>query len=342
MTIIPLICLAGAILGGESASADEPKLFGETQRHMATDFTIQVYATDEAAAKAALAAAFEKIAQLDRMMTDYDPESELSRLGASSPHATPVEISGDLWRILTLGREVSQATEGAFDVTIGPLTKAWRQARRQNKLPAEDKLTAALAAVGYEQLNLSLPDGKTKTAQLTKPNMRLDLGGIAQGYAADRAIEVLKQRGLSRVLVNASGDIVVADPPPGEKGWKIALAELDPRQPPTSFIMLANAAISNSGDAYQFVEVESKRYSHIVDPSTGIGLTTRMSVCVIAKDGTTADAFASGVCVLGPERGLAVVKRAGLDAHVVIATEDGVETKMTAGFAKRIEELESR
>jgi thiamine biosynthesis lipoprotein len=342
MNIIPLICVVGAILGGETANAGELKLFGETQRHMATDFTIQVYAADEAAAKTALAAAFEKIAVLDRMMTDYDPESELSRLGTSSPHAAPVAISDDLWRILTLGRAVSQSTEGAFDVTIGPLTKAWRQARRQNKLPAEDKLTAALAAVGYKQLELSPPDAKQKTAQLMKPHMRLDLGGIAQGYAADRALEVLKAHGLSRALVNASGDIVVADPPPGEKGWKIALAKLDPRQPPTSFITLANAAISNSGDAYQFVEVEGKRYSHIVDPHTGIGLTTRMSVSVIAKDGTTADAFASGVCVLGPERGLAVVRRAGLDAHFVIAHEDGVQTKMTAGFAKQIEELVDR
>jgi thiamine biosynthesis lipoprotein len=303
---------------------------------MGTEFTIQVYAADQALAQRGLAAAFREIGRLDRMMTDYDPQSELSRLGASSPHDSEVEISDDLWQILTAGEKVSRATGGAFDVTVGPLTKAWRQARRQKQLPAADKLAAALAAVGYEHLKLSPPDAKTKTAQLTQPNMRLDLGGIAQGYAADRALEVLNEHGLSRALVNASGDIVVADPPPGLPGWKIALGDLDPHQAPTKFIFLANAAISNSGDAYQFVEVAGQRYSHIVDPQTGLGLTSRMSVSVLAPNSTTADAYASAVCVLGPERGLKLVKEAELEALFVIAVEEGVETKATRGFEKQI------
>lgn len=336
MTMIPLVCLAGALLVGQTGESPALRRFDETQRHMGTEFTIQVYAADEAVARAALQEAFARIGELDRMMTDYDPASELSRLGASSPHDQPVPVSPDLWKILRTARDMSRASDGAFDVTVGPLTRLWRQARRQKRIPDEDRLKQVLASVGYQHLLLS-DDPDQPTVQLTKPGMRLDLGGIAQGYAADEALAVLQRHGLTRALINASGDIVAGDPPPGEKGWKVGLTALSAEKKPTQLVLLPpHHSISTSGDAFQFVEFGGKRYSHIVDPRTGIGLTTPMSVTVVCAGGTRADALASALCVLGPERGMKqLVDGQEVHALYVYQAGDEVKTVPSPDFAKQ-------
>jgi thiamine biosynthesis lipoprotein len=317
-------------------------LASETQKHMGTDFTVQFYyLKGKQNPQPAMAAAFAKIAALDKMMSDYDPESELSKLGASSPHQQPVAVSPDLYDILVEAEPVSSVTDGAFDVTVGPITRLWRQARRQKKLPDADKLKEALAAVDWKSVQTSMMRADKKDAAfvvLKKAKMRLDLGGIAQGYAADKAFEIFQASAFSRALVNASGDIRVGDAPPGKPGWKIGLTGLNPKgEPPTRFVVLANAAISTSGDAFQFVEVEGKRYSHIVDPKTGMGLTTPMSVTVIAPDCTTADAFASALCVMGLEgtkKKEQMLREKGLSALFVVQTGEGVKTEALFGFEK--------
>jgi thiamine biosynthesis lipoprotein len=345
MNILTSICVVGAMFLQAAAlladDAAEMALASETQMHMGTKFTVQFYHGKDADPAPAMEAAFARIHALDQMMTDYDPASELSRLSTSSPHDTPVEVSPDLYRILERAREASEATGGAFDVTVGPLTRLWRQARRQKKAPEEAKLKAALAAVGWKHVQLR--DGRV---QLARPGMRLDLGGIAQGYAADEALAVLKAKGFARAMVNASGDIRVGDPPPGKEGWKIGLTALDAKQIPARFVTLKNAAISTSGDAFQFVELNGQRYSHIVDPATGLGLTTPMSVTVIAPDCTTADALASGLCVMGPERAKKEAKhwnpRGDVCALFVVQTDDGVKTTRLGDFEQFYEKEPSR
>jgi thiamine biosynthesis lipoprotein len=322
---------------GQTAVEPELKLFSETQPHMGTKFTIQLYAPDEAAAEAAFKAAFAEIALLDKIMSDYDPESELSRLSASSPHERPVNVSHPLGDILTISQRISQRSDGAFDVTVGSLTRLWRQARRQKQLPDEAKLRTALESVGYENLKLTGEDAsKPFTVQLLKPHMRLDLGGIGQGYAARRALGVLKKKGVSRALINASGDLAASDPPPGEKGWKVGIVGIDPQQKPTFFTFLANQAVTNSGDAFQFTEVADKRYSHIVDPKTGVGLTTRISVTVWHPDAAIADALDTAACVLGWEKGVKLIDDTrDCAALFVVITDEGVKTIQS----KRFEEL---
>ena len=216
-------------------------------------------------------------------------------------------------------------SDGAFDVSVGPLVKLWRRARRQKELPDPKLLDEARTLVGWKNIKLrrmgtlarpasegKRTDGQecpsSGTIELLKPGMKLDLGGIAVGYAADEAIKILKQHGITRAMIDGSGDIVVSDPPPGATGWRIGIASLrEPDAAPTLFATLANCSISTSGDAYQFVEVGGRRYSHIVDPKTGLGLSERCSVTIIAPDGITADALATAVSVLGPERGLKLI-----------------------------------
>lgn len=290
---------------------------------MGTKFKITVHAADEATAQKATRAAFARIAELDGIMSDYRPSSELMRLCEKSG-GDPVKVSDDLFGVLSRAQEVSRLSDGAFDVSVGPLVKLWRRARFQKKLPDADELAKARALVGYQDIVL---DAKDRTVRLRKPGMRLDLGGIGKGFAADAAHAVLKRHGISSALVAAGGDITVSNPPPDSKGWKIGIAPVeDPDRDPKRFVLLANAAISTSGDAEQFIEIEGKRYSHIVDPRTGLGLIGRISVTVIARDGTAADSLTKLVAILGPERGLPIIDRLdGASALFIRKTETGEE-----------------
>jgi thiamine biosynthesis lipoprotein len=162
------------------------------------------------------------------------------------------------------------------------------------------------ARVGYRNLRL---DPSRRTAELLVPEMRLDVGSIGKAYAVDAALVVLKQRGFPRALVGGSGDMAAGDPPPGQPGWRIEVAPLDsPGAPPPQIVLLANRAVATSGDVFQRVEIGGKRYSHIVDPHTGLGLTDHALVTVLAPDCFTANSFSTAVSVLGPERGLRLVE----------------------------------
>jgi thiamine biosynthesis lipoprotein len=164
--------------------------------------------------------------------------------------------------------------------------------------------------------------------------MRLDLGGIAAGYAVDEALKALRERGITSALVNASGDVGVSDQPPGTDGWRLGVVPDGQNGEPTRYLLIANAAVTTSGDAYQFVELDGHRYSHIVDPHTGLGLTSRISATVVAKDCITADSVATAVCVLGSERGIKFVEaRPELAAMITVAEGDSVRTIESPNFA---------
>jgi thiamine biosynthesis lipoprotein len=218
-------------------------------------------------------------------------------------------------------------------VTVGTIVRLWRQARRTKQLPDAKKLAAARALVGYAKMKL---DKKKRTVQLEKEGMRLDLGGIAKGYAADVTLEVLKKHGITRSLVAAGGDIAAGDAPPDSRGWKVGIAPLlDPNQPPRRVLLLENAAVSTSGDAEQFVEIGGKRYSHIVDPRTGLGLVGRLSVTVVARRGISADSLTKVVTVLGPKRGFKIIDgQEGVSAFVVRKGARGEEMFESEGFKK--------
>jgi len=277
---------------------------------MGTVFRIVLYAPDPTTAAKASRAAFDRIQKLDSIMSDYKPESELRQL-CGQAGGSPVKVSDDLFRVLAAAQAVSERSDGAFDITVGPVVRLWRRARRRHELPDPEQLAAARELVGYERVRL---DPQGHTVQLLKPGMQLDLGGIAKGDAADQALLVLKGFGVTRALVAAAGDIAVGDPPPHRKGWRIEIAPLDASsiQTPNSkiqtrFVLLHNVGVSTSGDAEQHVEINGVRYSHIVDPRTGMALTGRSSVTVVASNDITADSYATAIDVLGPERGLKLV-----------------------------------
>jgi thiamine biosynthesis lipoprotein len=283
-------------------------------------------------ANAAARDAYRRVKQLNAVFSDYDPDSELSRLGQSSGQGKRLRVSTALWRVLERAQQIAVQSDGAFDVTVGPLVSLWRRMRRQRELPAPELLAEMRARVGYRNLRL-FPE--TQSVELLKPDMRLDVGGIAKGFAADEALAVLKARGLPRALVAASGDIVAGDPPPGETGWKVAIEGLaiGEKPAPQEVLRLAHRGVSTSGDAYQFVEIGGVRYSHIIDPRTGIGLTGRSLVTVVAPDGLTADSLDTAIDLLGNERGLELLaKWPGTTARIQRLVRDKVETVKSAGW----------
>jgi FAD:protein FMN transferase len=295
--------------------------FEYTEPHMGTTFRVVLHAPDQASADAASRRAFARIAELDTALTDYNATSELSRV-TQEAIGHPVRVSDDLLGVLIPSQELARRSDGAFDITVGPLTRLWRRARRQVELPAPDVLAEARRATGYQLVKV---DAAGHTVEVERPGMQLDAGGIAKGYAADAALEVLRSAGYGRSLVAAGGDLAMGDPPPGRKGWTVALEGLTPDHPaPGSPIVVSRCGVSTSGDEEQWVEIGGVRYSHILDPRTGMGLTGHSSVTVLAADATTSDMLATAVSVLGPEKGRALVDGwAGASALIGERTPQG-------------------
>ena len=245
-------------------------------------------------ARDAAAAAFAEVARLERLMSDYRPSSQLSAINAGA--GSMVEADDSMVDILRQARDISELTEGAFDATVGPAVALWRESRKRGTLPAEADRAAAVALINWREVEVG-----QRRVGLGRPGMKLDLGGIAKGYAAERAIATLRRRGVRSALVALAGDVALGDAPPGKPGWRVALSN-ERTGTVLGTITLANACVSTSGDSEQFVEIEGRRFAHIVDPRSGLGVAGGMPVTVVAPGGATADAIATGAFVLGADR----------------------------------------
>ena len=283
--------------------------------HMGTLFRVKLYGADSAQAKRAFRAAFQRISELDATLSDYKPDSELNRVCRTAVHH-PVRVSDDLFRVLSVSQELSRESSGAFDVTVGPLTRLWREGRKTNQVPDSHKIEDAKSHCGFWKIHLNPAE---HTVELEQEAMGLDVGGVAKGYAADESLAVLGKLGIRSALVAASGDLAFSDAPPGQHGWKVGVDSFDRAEVPfTRVLWLANGAISTSGSSEQHLDAHGIRYSHILNPSTGTGLVNDITVTVVAQRGIEADGMATAVSVLGLQRGSEFVRRrANLSALIV-------------------------
>jgi thiamine biosynthesis lipoprotein len=276
---------------------------------MGTRVNLVFYAATQSSAERAAQAAFARWAELEQIMSDYRPTSELMKL-CERAASGPSRISRDLFVVLERAQEVSESSGGAFDVTLGPLTRLWRETRRTRVLPTEEALREAKSMVGWQQVLL---DRRTRSVTLTRHGVSIDLGGIAKGYACDQAILALKRLGIDRAMVEAGGDLAVSGAPPGKPGWRVEIR--GSAEPP---LVVSHCAVSTSGDAEQFVEIGGVRYAHIVDPKTGLGLTRRIQATVVAKNGLTTDPLATAACVLGEAEGSKLAAKYGARVVFVV------------------------
>lgn len=320
--------------------AAELQRFEFSQRHMGTSFRLLFYAFDDKVANAGAAAAFDRVARLNSVFSDYDSESEIMRLCSNSAayakDSAGVPVGDDLWQVLTASQELSRRSDGAFDITVGPLTKLWRRARRQHALPAIAELAAARTLVGYQRVELVEVNQSVRFGDSVVENsIRMDFGGIAKGYAADAALAELGRHGIQRALVDAGGDLRLGAAPPDRAGWRVAVVSTVPAGKSDLKLLLHDCGVATSGDIWQFVEVDGRRYSHIVDPRTGLGLTNRIAVTVVAADGVTADGLASAVSVLGAESGVKLLNSMpAATGRLVEMVEGAPNVVASGGFAK--------
>lgn len=300
-----LASLSGArVIAGEAGS-------GNTYERglMGTRFSISCHHPDSELAGAAVKEAFAEADRINEVASDYLADGELLGIG-KHPAGTAVEVSPLLFGLLVEAISLAERTGGRFDPTLGPMTKLWRESRRRKALPDPETLERAKAAAGWEKLRL---DAERSTVTFTVPGMRLDLGGIAKGQAADRMLAVLMKRGVTSAAVTCGGDVRVGDAPPGQKGWKVGVRNVDVSSDAATLI-LENRGVSTSGDLRQFVEIDGVKYSHIIDPRTGLGLTRPIVATVVAANATTSDAAATACCVGGKEEAGEIAER--LNAEV--------------------------
>ncbi len=290
--LFAVICL---LVSGTSVA--QQKRFTFTESKMGSPFSIVFYCDDSAKANQIATQCFNLTDSFVAIFSDYIDTSELSRLSASSAqHASPVNVSPALWDILLQSKMAFETSHGAFDITIGPLSQLWRSARKAKQFATKAAVLKNKQLVGFDKM---IFDTVHRQVRLTQAGMQLDLGGIAQGWIAQKIINFLATKNIQQALVNVSGDIAVGDAPPGAAGWTVGINrpenmdEMLPRK-----LLLQHAAVTTSGDIYQFIEHEGKRYSHIIDPRSGYGVTFQRNVTVIAKEGTNADWLATACSIL--------------------------------------------
>jgi FAD:protein FMN transferase len=304
--------------------------YESVEPYMGTLVKITVYTSDEQAATKAFRSAFDRIGDLDHILSDYKADSELNRI-ATTAVGRAMKVSDDLFTVLAVSQELAAATDGAFDVTQGPVIRLWREARRTSRVPDAEALNEAASRSGYRKLHL---DAASHTVMLDQPGMALDVGAIGKGYAATEALKVLSSLGVRSALVAVSGDLAFSNAPPGERGWRIDVHPDDPALAEVPRVLeLTDAAVSTSGNAEQHLDVGGRRYSHVIDPSSGLGLADDITVTVIAPNGLDADGLDTAVSLLGPKRGLELVEsRPHVAALIVQRTSDTVKVTMSSRF----------
>jgi len=307
---------------------------------MGTHFSLLVAADTARSAEleAAAAAAWERLAELDSILSDWNSDSELMRACARSQDSAPtgpVPVSADLWRVLVHAQQVAAASDGAFDVTVGAYTRLWRRAARQNEEPDPERMQAAAAAVGWRKLRLH---PETQSVEFLVPAMRLDLGGIAKGYALDELLALLAARGFANAIVEGGGDLALGPAPPRGSAWQVAV-RTGVEGAETLHLRLAAAGVATSGAAFRYrITADGTRESHLLDPGTGAGLRSGLTVTVVAPTAMQADALASAVSVLGVESGLALVTATdGAEALLRWREAGGEISARSPGFAAIME-----
>ncbi len=276
---------------------------------------------------------FEQLYRIDAMMSDYKNDSELSKVNREA-FTNPVKVSPELFEILQKSVKLSRLSNGAFDITVGPLVDLWHKAGEANAVPDENTIAAAKARVGFEKLIL---DANERTVRFAVEGMRLDLGGIAKGYAVDKAVEAMRREGAIGGMVCASGDIRCFGKPADKDTWRVGLQNPVAANPPDSngaigaeqvlmVLKVNDMAVSTSGDYRRFVTIGGKRYSHIIDTNTATGANKLSSDTILAANAVDADALSTAVNVMGAERGLALVE--SLDGVEAILITAGPEYKV--------------
>jgi FAD:protein FMN transferase len=263
---------------------------------MGSTYSVVVYGSDEARLRAGVEDASEEARRLDQLLSNYIPASEWSQVNQEAS-SKPVRISTELFQLLAACVEYSRESDGAFDITVGPLMKVWGFYKGSGHLPHRAEVRGAMAHVGYQNILL---DAKNNTVRFAKEGVEMDPGGIGKGYAVDKMVEVLKQDGITSALVSASGSSIYAiGAPPNEAGWKIKIRDPKDASKTVAEVMLRDNSLSTSGNYEKFFFAEGKMYSHIMDPRTGYPSEGMLAVSVVSPKTIDSEAWCKPYYIRG-------------------------------------------
>ena len=265
---------------------------------------------------------FKIAGEMDDRFSDYSAESEVSKFNKQESHI-PFKISSELLELLTISQSLYHKTSASFEPAAGALTQLWRLSRKTKRLPDQKTLSLAIKASSFASLII---DRKNKTLTKKDHLTRLDFGGIAKGYTADKMLNYLQEHDLKSCSISAGGDVIVGDPPPGRLYWIIKINPFGDSNSETMRVKLSNAAVSTSGNVEQFIQIGGKKYSHIVNPKNGLGLTTNHAAVVISNKGSMSDALATSISILG-KSGLKILDHFPNTEAAIIDLNDNKVTK---------------
>ncbi len=299
---------------------------------MGTLVEITVLGGDKERFDKAIGRAFRKIHELENLFSSYEPPSDVSRISGGAGQG-PVTVSADVVQVALKAKEVAKLTDGAFDPTIGSLAGLWGYSGEKGIVPTLEELKKVLPHVNYKKI---LIDKEASTVELADPGVAFNLGGIAKGYIIGQAVEVLKKYGITRAIIKAGGDMFTFNVS-GKKKRPFKIGIRDPRGAETDIIgevYLTNGAVATSGDYERFFMVDGKRYHHILNPKTGMPAMKTRSATVVTIDPTLADALSTGVFVLGPAKGMALIERLEGVEGVIVSANGKITT--SSGFKGKI------
>lgn len=309
-------CLAATV----ACTAAPAHRVEETRLAMGSNLTLVAWASDEAGARAAFNEVFTEFDRLDALLSVWKPGSDVNRINEAAGKGS-VPVSPETLEVIETAGDISERTSGTFDITFGALADVWKFDHDQdNSIPTEAQIAERLPRIGYRAI---VRERWKKTVFLSRPGMRIHLGGIGKGYAVDRGVALLRQRGLTNFMIQAGGDLYVA----GSKGdvpWKLGIT--DPRAPdgpPFATLTLSDKTLSTSGDYERFFMKDGVRYHHILDLKTGQPARKSRSVTLVTSKAVVADALAKGVFILGPEAGMALIEKLpDVEGVIVSATNE--------------------
>ena len=333
--VVTVIVLAGAACTQRAPEAPQAHIVERARPAMGSELRLTAWTTDETAAVSAFAAVFEEFDRLEDLMSVWREGSDIQRLDAAAGDH-PVPISPEVREVLRIARQVSEWTDGKFDVTFAALSGLWKfdYQDKDNTIPDRAEVLKRLPLIDYRDLSV---DERAGTAFLKRKGMRVNLGGIGKGYATDRAAEILRARGLRDFMIQAGGDLYVAGRR-GDRPWRVGIR--DPRGPADrSFaaLDLSDSTFSTSGDYERFFIKDGRRYHHILDLSVGEPARGCRSVTLVTGRAVIADALAKGVFVLGPEAGMALIERLPDVEGVIVGA--GNEVLVSSGLRNRLVRL---
>ena len=305
--------------------------FSFSEQKMGSPLNIIFYSADSAYANKQAKACYKLIDSLNHIFSNYDTSSELAKInnnaGVKKNIASPL-----MWELILESRQAYFKSNGAYNIAMGPLTQLWRTARRSKNFPKKNQITKTLLLCDFNKVKINNDE---HSIYLNSKQMQLDFGGIGKGYIAQKIVDYLKLQGITKSLVDAGGDIVLGDAPPTKNGWVVGVNKPEEAEDllPEK-LLLHNLSVATSGDVYQFIEHKGKKYSHIIDPSTGFGVTSLRNVTVIAKDGAVADWLATACSILPINQAKKLAMAMHAELLITEMLNNRIQTYITKGFEK--------